>query len=58
MADLVEIPRVVKDQGLKQAITTGTRLEREITRGIKAVDNNTRSVSIFFSPIFRLSCIE
>lgn len=43
MADLIEIPIVVKDQNLKQAITTVTRLERELTRAVKAVDNNTMS---------------
>jgi hypothetical protein len=43
MADLVEIPIIVKDQGLKQAISTVTRLERELTRAVKAIDEGTMS---------------
>ena len=46
MADLgaIEIPIIVRgDTQLKGALNTVTRLERELTRAVKAVDNGTMS---------------
>jgi hypothetical protein len=43
MADLIELNLVVKDKGLKQSITTVSRLERELLRAVKAVDNQSMS---------------
>ena len=39
----IEIPIVVKDNQLKSAVNTTNRLERELTRLVKAVDSNTVS---------------
>lgn len=47
MADLIEIPIVVKDKGLKQSITTVSQLERRITAAAKAVDSGAMSQERF-----------
>lgn len=43
MADLIELDIVVKDKGLKQSVTTVERLERQIIRAAKAIDQNAIS---------------
>ena len=40
MADLIELDLVVRDKGLKQSLTTVERLERQIIKAAKAVDQN------------------
>lgn len=40
MADLIELDLVVRDKGLKQSLTTVERLERQIVKAAKAVDQN------------------
>lgn len=40
MADLIELDLVVREKGLKQSLSTVERLERQIIRAAKAVDNN------------------
>ena len=43
MADLIELDVVVRDKGLKASISTVERLERQIIKAAKAVDQNTIS---------------
>ena len=40
MADLIELDLVVKQKGLKESISATERLERQITRAAKAVEQN------------------
>jgi hypothetical protein len=47
MADLIEIPIVVKDKGLKQSITTVSQLEKRIAAAAKAVDAGAMSQDRF-----------
>jgi hypothetical protein len=47
MADLIEIPIVVKDKGLKQSITTVSQLEKRIAAAAKAVDAGAMSQDQF-----------
>jgi len=41
--DIIEIPIVVRDKGLKESIKLTTRLEREINRAVKAAEGQTAS---------------
>jgi hypothetical protein len=43
MTDLIEIPIVVKDKGLKQSITTVSQLEKRLIAASKAVDAGSMS---------------
>ena len=43
MADLIELDLVVRDKGLKASVSTVERLERQIIKAQKAVDQNTIS---------------
>ena len=43
MADLIELDLVVRDKGLKASISTVERLERQIIKAAKAVDQNSIS---------------
>ena len=43
MADLIELDLVVRDKGLKASVSTVERLERQIVKAQKAVDQNTIS---------------
>tara|TARA_R110000868_G_scaffold130993_2_gene340929 strand:+ start:590 stop:5665 length:5076 start_codon:yes stop_codon:yes gene_type:complete len=43
MADLIELDLVVRDKGLKDSISTVERLERQIIKAAKAVDQNSIS---------------
>jgi len=40
MADLIELDLVVREKGLKTSLTTVERLERQLTKAAKAIDNN------------------
>ena len=45
MADLIELDVVVRNRGLKESLSTVSRLEREIIKATKALDNNAISQS-------------
>ena len=45
--DLIELNIAVKDQSVKQAVTTVSRLERELVRAVKAIDDGTMSQKRF-----------
>lgn len=40
MADLIELDLVVREKGLKQSLSTVERLERQLTKAAKAIDEN------------------
>ena len=45
MADLIELDLVVRDKGLKQSVSTVERLERQLIKAAKAVEQNRISQS-------------
>ena len=52
MSDLIELDVVVKDKGLKASISTVERLERQIIKATKALDQNSSS-QVRFNTILR-----